>query len=62
MMQPQSRARATREADERLLAMLALRDRGVRSPEIGEQFGMRSNAVRTLFQRIERDLAASEGE
>lgn len=56
----QTRARATRADDERLLAMLDLRDRGLNSPQIGEQFGLRQNAVRTLFQRIDRDLSKSE--
>jgi hypothetical protein len=58
----QTRAYATRADDERLLAMLDLRERGLNSPQIGERFGLRQNAVRTLFQRIDRDLSKSEEE
>jgi hypothetical protein len=61
-MQPQTRARATREADERLLAMLRFRDLGLNSQQIGRRFGLRQNVVRTLFQRIDRDLSKSEEE
>lgn len=59
-MMQQSRASATRAEDERLLAMLRLRDLGLNSPQIGRRFGLRQNAVRTLFQRIDRDLSKSE--
>ena len=56
----QTRARATREDDDRLLAMLAYRDRGEDSPTIGARFGMKANAVRTIFQRIDRDTEMAE--
>jgi hypothetical protein len=50
-----------RAGDERLLQMLALRDRGLNSPEIGARFGLTQNAVRTTLQRIDRDTAEAEG-
>jgi DNA-directed RNA polymerase specialized sigma24 family protein len=51
---------ATREADERILKMLVLWDLGETSPQIGARFGLSQQAVRTIIQRVRRDLAASE--
>ena len=56
----QQRAVATRESDERILAMLRERDRGLTSVQIATAYGMTGSAVRTVFQRVDRDLAASE--
>jgi hypothetical protein len=50
-----------RAGDERLLQMLALRDRGLNSPQIGARFGLTQHAVRTTLQRIDRDTAEAEG-
>ena len=40
--------------------MLRERDRGLTSVQIATAYGMTGSAVRTVFQRVDRDLAASE--
>lgn len=56
----QQRAVATRDDDERVLAMLRERDRGLTAVEIGAAFGTSGSAVRMAFHRVDHDLAASE--
>ena len=51
---------ASREADERILAMLRLADRGYPSPDIGRRFGLDGSAVRVVIGRVYRALRASE--
>lgn len=52
--------RAGRDEDDRVLAMLALRDAGVSSREIGQQYGLSASAVRARISRVETEFAASE--
>jgi len=53
-------ANLTREADERILEMLTMWDRGWTSPQIGDRFGLTQHAVRSIINRIKHDLEASE--
>jgi hypothetical protein len=52
--------KASREADERILAMLRLADRGYPSTSIGKHYGLTAPAVRVIIGRVYRDLRASE--
>ena len=52
--------RAGRADDERTLDMLALRDAGVSSREIGQRYGRSASAIRALISRVETEFAASE--
>lgn len=52
--------KAGRDDDERLLRMLALRDEGRTSVEIGRAMGVGDVYVRSLLRRVDADLAASE--
>jgi DNA-binding NarL/FixJ family response regulator len=51
---------ASREADERILAMLRLSDRGYPSPDIGKRYGLDGASVRAVISRVYRALRASE--
>ena len=51
---------AGRVDDERTLAILALRDKGASSREIGQRFGRSASAIRALISRVETEFAASE--
>ena len=52
---------ATREDDEKRLLMLAMRDRGRSSTQIGATVGMTSAGVRATLRKMDREYAASEG-
>jgi len=47
---------ADREADEQVLDMLHLRDRGWTHKQIGEKYGMTKNAVIGLLWRISKEM------
>jgi hypothetical protein len=47
--------RCNRADDERILAMLALRDEGLRADEIGPRFSITANAARKVFRKIDAD-------
>ncbi|MFC4731757.1 hypothetical protein [Salipiger abyssi] len=51
----------TREDDDRLLAMLALRSSGKRPSEIAAGCGLTSQYVSTVTNRVRRDDEAQEG-
>lgn len=56
----QQRVVASRADDERVLDMLRRWERGEDSPTIGSVYGMTQSAVRTVLNRVRRDLALSE--
>ena len=51
---------ATREDDEKRLIMLAMRDKGWKSPEIAIVVGMTAPGVRATLAKMDRAYAASE--
>jgi DNA-binding CsgD family transcriptional regulator len=52
----------TRDEDDRLLDMVARSHRRESSAAIGERYGIKASYVRTLLNRVKRDLALSEAE
>tara|TARA_R110000751_G_scaffold307812_1_gene431861 strand:- start:41113 stop:41286 length:174 start_codon:yes stop_codon:yes gene_type:complete len=48
--------------DNRLLAMLRLRDEGLSCAEIGKRIGMSKSSVAGALWRIDVDVAKAEGE
>ena len=50
----------SRADDERLLAWLALRDRGASSAGIGAQYGVAAAGIRIATTRVRRDDIAEE--
>ena len=45
-----------RARDELILDILRLRNAGMTSAQIGARFGITSSAVRTLINRVEKDM------